>query len=77
MLGGVVSILNDALPNDAEVVKGRHKLKGSHSTLGADVPLDDGRVISAGSAPDVFLLLHAPIITSGPGIATLASVLFE
>ena len=62
MVTGPVAILDDAISNDAEVLHRGQELQGSHSPLGADVPLDDGRVVSAGSAPDVFLLLHALII---------------
>ena len=61
MVTGVVTILNDAVPNDAEVLQCAYKLKGSHSPLGADAPLDDGGVVRAGSAPDVFRF-HAHIV---------------
>ena len=61
MIGRVVGILDDALPNDAEVLHCAYKLQGSHSPLGADAPLDDGGVVRAGSAPDVFRF-HAHIV---------------
>jgi len=58
VLRGVVGILDDALPNDAEVIEARHKLESSQPALSVDVPLDNVGVVRSGSAPDVFLGFH-------------------